>query len=204
MKSDGNENAASFSAVVLAGGNSVRMGYPKPWLRYGHSTFLGRIVAVFRQFGIKDVVVVLNEKYAAKRWRKELDEIEPIAAVTINNEAEKGRLFSVKLGLEMANSEFTFIHNVDNPFIEYNILKQLINNLEINGTTIPSFNGRGGHPVIINSVVKNEIVNNCHNYKRLKDVFINFPKKYIPVNSNCILKNINTPQELEANFNELV
>lgn len=192
----------NYSAIILAGGHSSRMGYPKPWLKKENgNTFLAEIVTVFKRFGIKDVIVVLNEKFTSHDWEKELTEIEKDATVIKNSNPEKGRLYSLKLGLENVKSDCFFIHNVDNPFVKSEVLEQLADNLVANGITIPSYQDKGGHPVIINNEVKNEIINNYKNHKTLKNVFAHFPKKHIEVNSNSILKNINTPQELEeANY----
>ncbi len=202
---NGIDSSMGFSAVILAGGNSERMGYPKPWLKSKYNTtFLAGIVAALQRYGIKDIIVVLNEKFATVEWEKELFEIEANAKIIKNYHVEKGRLFSVQLGLKAALSDYVFIHNVDNPFIEYSVLKLLTENLETNGTTIPSFNGKGGHPVVVNAAVKNEIMNNFHCYETLKNILKNFPKKYVNVNSSKILANINTPHDLDLKLNELV
>ena len=174
------------------------MEFPKPWLLKGNITFLSEIVNSYKIFGIQDIVVVLNEKFATSKWKTETDEVKKNARIIKNSAPEKGRLFSLQLGLENVKSDYIFIHNVDNPFVENDVLENLINHTELKGITIPTYKGKGGHPVIINRMVKNEISTNYQNYNTLKEVFENFPKKHIEVNSSSILKNINTPQELEA------
>lgn len=194
----------NYSAIILAGGHSSRMNYPKPWIKTGHFTFLGRIVDLFKQFGITDIVVVLNEKFTTQEWNKEIYDIEQNCKLIKNSHPEKGRLYSLQLGLKNTQSDNVFIHNVDSPFLEYKTLQLLTNNMELDGITIPSFQEKGGHPVIINRKVKEEIIFHYNNYNTLKEVFNHFPKKYIEVNSSSILKNINTPQELEEVKHELV
>ena len=201
MKIDHN----NISVIILAGGSSSRMGNPKSWVKMGNgSTFLSAIVSSFIKFGISEVIVVLNEKFTSSLWEKELSIIKQHATIIENPKPEKGRLYSLSLGLKATTiSELVFIHNVDSPFVEKATLEQLINNVEVNGVTIPSFSEKGGHPVIINTDVKNEVVSNYQQYKTLKDVFTNFPKKYVEVDNDSILKNINSPQELEELKNEL-
>ena len=188
----------NYSVIILAGGHSSRMGYPKAWVKMDNgSTFLSAIVSSFIEFGISEVIVVLNKSFANNDWKEELSAVKQNATIIKNSNPEKGRLYSLQLGLNAIKNDTVFIHNVDNPFIENSVLKLLSNNVELNGITIPSFKEKGGHPVVINRKVKSEIINNYQNYETLKEVFTHFPKKYIEVNSSSILKNINTPQELE-------
>lgn len=188
----------NYTAIILAGGSSSRMGYPKPWVKKENGkTFLLDIVTSFIDFGVSEVIVVLNKSFAINEWEEVLTEVEQMATIIENPNPEKGRLYSLSFGLKATTSDFIFIHNVDSPFIEKETLEQLSDSIEISGITIPSYESKGGHPVIINSEVATEIVNNFQNHKTLKEVFSHFPKKYIEVNSNSILKNINTPEELE-------
>ena len=189
----------AYGLLILAGGNSARMGYPKPWLKTKrNNTFLAEIITVYKQLGVNNITVVLNKEFTTAIWEKEISEIKPNVTIIRNREVNKGRLFSVQLGLKAANSDYVFIQNVDNPYIEKDVLKQLISNSEKKEITIPSYKGKGGHPVIINSTVKREIISNYNNYETLKDVFNHFPKKYVIVNSSTVLVNINTRKDLEA------
>ena len=159
------EMKSSFSALILAGGKSERMGFPKPWLKKNkNATFLADIISVYRQIGIKNVIVVLNKTFATSKWKKEVAEIQKRAILILNADAEKGRLHSIRLGLKACSSEHIFIHNVDNPYVESEVLEQLIINASNSRATIPSYNGKGGHPVIIDSYIKNEIIKNYNNY----------------------------------------
>ncbi len=204
MKLHSINNNPNYSAIILAGGNSTRMGFPKPWLLKKSNTFLSEIIKSYKFLGIKNIVVVLNEKFTTSRWENELIEVESNATLIKNYLPNKGRLYSLQLGLKAVKSDLVFIHNVDNPFVEKETLEKLTNHTELNGVTIPIFKEKGGHPVIISKLVKKEIINNYQNYKILKEVFSKFPKKYVEVKSNSILKNINTLQELEACKYELV
>ena len=49
-----------ISALVLAAGESTRMGKPKPLLRFGNRTFLGQIIAVLRGSDVDRTTVVLG------------------------------------------------------------------------------------------------------------------------------------------------
>ena len=199
------EISNTHGLLILAGGNSIRMGYPKPWLKTKkNTTFLSEIISVYKQIGIINITVVLNEECATSEWKKEISEIKPNATIVINKEVDKGRLFSIQLGLKATNSDYIFIQNVDNPYIEKDVLNQLLISDEKNEITIPSYKEKGGHPVIINSIVKHEIIHNYSNYKTLKDVFNLFPKSYVLVNSSSVLLNINTREDFEVTIYEPV
>ncbi|MCB9363401.1 MAG: NTP transferase domain-containing protein [Flavobacteriales bacterium] len=195
----------NIAVIILAGGHSSRMGYPKPWLKNDDNvTFLSEIITSYKQFGINEVIVVLNEKFTTREWENELLISSENATIIKNNLVDKGRLHSLQLGLNHSSSDFNIIHNVDNPFVEYKVLAKLLTDIENQEIIIPTYNNKGGHPVIISKNVKNEITNNYNEYSTLKDVFFKFKKKYVDVNSNTILININTPKDLESLFYEPV
>ncbi len=199
-----NSKIKIYSAVILAGGKSERMGYPKPWLTLEDDrTFLATLIDIFKRFNLNDIVVVLNKEFASQAWEKEILEINKDVILVENSHPEKGRLHSLQLGLQWVTNPFVFVHNVDNPFVEVETLMQLCDNENIKGVTIPSFLGKGGHPVLIAHHVKEKIKDLRHCDKTLREVFAEFPVKYIEVKSDSILKNINTPQDLKAVKHEL-
>lgn len=183
------------SAVILAGGNSSRMNYPKAWLMYNNVTFLESVIDIYTKLGIKPIVV-LNTIFTENQWDKYVDGIKEKALVVKNNHPEKGRLYSLFLGLnELDSKNAVFIHNVDQPFIELEVITQMYKNIEPIGITLPSVNGKNGHPVLVGTPVINEIKNHYNQYQTLKDVWKFFPKKKVEVESNYVFTNINTIEE---------
>ncbi len=200
-----NTDNIDLSLIILAGGRSSRMGHPKPWLKKESGiTFLNDIITSYRQFGIDNIIVVLNEEFTQNDWEEDFLAINKKAIIIKNNQVDKGRLHSLQLGLSHSSSVFNIIHNVDNPFVEYKVLTELLADIENQEIIIPTYNDIGGHPVIINKNVKTEITSNYKKYNTLKDVFSKFKKKYVNVDSNTILININTPKDLETLFYEPV
>ncbi|KAA3652953.1 MAG: hypothetical protein DWP98_00590 [Bacteroidetes bacterium] len=195
------KSANQCTALILAGGHSSRMAFPKTWKKTSEGiTFLNNIVRLYKNAGVLNVVVVLNEKFTREQWENELLEIKSSAILVKNSYPTKGRLYSLQLGLRFCPSKFVFIHNVDSPFTPSVVIDKILNQVEENGVTIPSFKGKGGHPVLISNAVKNEIINRYESYETLRDVFACFPKKYVAVENASVLQNINTPQDL-ALFN---
>jgi CTP:molybdopterin cytidylyltransferase MocA len=188
-----------ISTIILAGGHSSRMNYPKAWLMYNeHDTFLESIINSYQQIGIKPIVI-LNVAFMENSWQPFLERILEKAIVIKNYHPEKGRFYSLALGLnELKTEEAVFIHNIDQPFVELEVINKLLTNFEPNGITAPSFNGINGHPVLIGNPVIKELINHYSEYQTLKDVWKFFPKKRIEVNSKNVLININTPEEYKS------
>jgi molybdenum cofactor cytidylyltransferase len=55
-----NPYAKTVSAIILAGGYSMRMKVFKPLLPLGDSTVIENIINVFRNSGVNDITVVIG------------------------------------------------------------------------------------------------------------------------------------------------
>ncbi|KAB2859304.1 MAG: NTP transferase domain-containing protein [Flavobacteriales bacterium] len=186
------------AAIILAGGNSSRMNYPKAWLMINNTTFLESIINIYSKLGIHSIVV-LNSVFTENQWKPNLDSIKEKALIVKNYHPDKGRLYSLVLGLnELSTENAVFIHNVDQPLIELEVITQLYKNFEPNGITLPTVNGKNGHPVLIGAPIINEIKNHYNQYQTLKDVWKFFPKKKVEVSSDNVLTNINTIEEYKS------
>ena len=53
----------TYDAIILAGGKSTRMGFPKPWLKHNdNSSFVEKLVNTYSDWGCNRIVVVINDK----------------------------------------------------------------------------------------------------------------------------------------------
>ena len=205
MRLDNSNNKLNFSVIILAGGNSSRMKFPKPWLKINSTTFLEKIIKTYRNFGIENIIVVINKKYCVDEWDSNINRINKLVTIVENNKVEKGRLYSIQLGLQkLADAGFVYIQNVDNPFIDDKVLAALQNNINVEGVTVPTFNQKGAHPILINSAIQEYIINNFNPSSTLHDVINQFDKKKVEVENESILRNINTPEEYKKALHELV
>ena len=102
------------------------MSYPKPWLPLSNgSTFLEHLVDFYTGLNFKNIVVVLNQEFYSEKWNKKIKKVEQHCLIVKNTQVEKGRLFSIKSGLEkLSNDDYIFIQNIDNPFIEREIINE--------------------------------------------------------------------------------
>jgi len=184
------------SAIILAAGKSERMGMPKFALKFNrHRTFLEEIVGQFDSFGCKEIIVVMN-----KEGRKLIDEMEiklPENVIIANNPyPELGRFSSIKTGLGfLRNTDSLFLHNVDNPFVNRNVLRRLFNNDNNADYYVPVHENRGGHPILLTGKVVNEI-RKCPNVDfSLKEYLKAYRKTVVEVDDPGIFININSPED---------
>ena len=191
----------NVSAVILAAGNSERMNFPKAFLKWdAKTTFLEKILKELIDFKVNKIVVVLNEKSYKHLNNNSLSESENVKFI-INSFPELGRFYSIKLALEEIKTEFCFIQNIDNPFINENILEKLFINKIADGYTIPSFQSKGGHPIIINNQIKQDLLFSTNQFI-LKEFLRNYKCQKIDFEDSRTLVNINTPQDF-ARLEEL-
>ena len=87
-----------FGVLILAGGKSSRMGYPKAFLRMGKSMMIEHIVDTYSEF-TNDINVVLNQEFATDHWQPCLATLVHKVNIIPNQYPEKGRFYSIKLGL---------------------------------------------------------------------------------------------------------
>jgi len=197
------EENSSIGVLVLAGGLSERMNYPKPWLQFnGEQTFTEKIIDEYYRFGVDQLVVVLNEKYCGLQWAQHLSLIQNYARVVINGQAEKGRSYSLQRGLELVRDcSYTFIQNVDNPFVDVDLLTLLAQNAHKDGYTVPVYQGKGGHPILISKKIMDELQHANYESLNLREFLSNYPKLEIESTKKEILANINTEEDYKTFFN---
>ncbi len=148
-----------IAAIILAAGESRRMGSPKPLLPYGESTFLERVMREFAASRAQPVVVVLGHE--AERIRREIRFGEALPVV--NPDYRKGMLSSIRAGLKALENESvagTLICPVDHPRVDRAVIDTLIQRFEEAGppVALPLCRGRRGHPVLFSQSVFEELL----------------------------------------------
>lgn len=147
-----------LSAIVLAAGESKRMGRPKAILEFGASTFLETICARLREARMDEVIVVLgahaDEVMSAVRL--------PRARVVINREFSRGQLSSLHCGLGGVDerSAGALVALVDHPLVAPSTYRGLRAAWESSPEKIAvtRFMGRGGHPIIFPRALFSELM----------------------------------------------
>jgi len=191
-------------ALIPAAGKSYRMKTYKPLLKFDKTrTFIEKIVDEFLNFGSKQIIVVVNQEIYNEIC-KLLSKKSSAVCIVVNDKLEFERFYSIKLGLnKITEKTYCFIHNCDNPFINQKILTTIFENKISDGYVSPTFNIRGGHPILISKPIINNIVHSFKNDANFKEVISGFPVKKIDINNENILVNVNTQSDYQ-NIREIL
>lgn len=138
------------AGLILAAGESSRMGTDKAVLFYGSSTFLETILNTLREAGVERVAVVLG--YHADEIRGSVNLRG--AEVVINAGYRRGQTSSLQIGLEALESpelDAVVLCLVDHPAVSAQTLRRLIGAFceSRAPVVIPTHQGRRGHPLVI-------------------------------------------------------
>jgi molybdenum cofactor cytidylyltransferase len=140
-------------AVVLAAGESSRMGRPKALLPIGESRFIERIVTALRATSVEEILVVLGHN--AGELRQKIGGLP--TTILVNDEYQKGQLSSLLVAIRYIESrtnagdvEGILVHLVDHPYISASLVEMMIDRFRHSKKPIvvPRYRGRRGHPVI--------------------------------------------------------
>ncbi len=138
-----------IAALILAAGESRRMGSPKALIPYHGLTFVEHLLAATRhpRIGITRVVLGAGaEEIRAKVPVKD-------SQIVVNEEWERGPLSSIHAGLRSLpddDIEAALICPVDHPLVTLRLVGAIIGAFDRSGKAIvlPTYLGRRGHPVL--------------------------------------------------------
>ncbi|NUM32444.1 MAG: NTP transferase domain-containing protein [Bacteroidetes bacterium] len=196
MKTSAKDNT---SVIILCGGNSERMNFPKCFLSVGNKTLVEQIAEKYCHAQIDKPIIVLNSKFNTSKYAEILDRLSKYTVKVVNTKPQNGRVFSIKLGLKkLKNKNFCFIHNVDNPNICTTLIDNMLKNADSNTYVSPVFNGKNGHPVLIGKKIIFEILNAEDEKQTLREILSSFKKNDVDSGSLNVLENINTLQDWES------
>ena len=188
------------AAILLAAGESRRMGRPKALLPWKGTTLLAHQIAVLRQGGVDRVVVVLGHR---------ADDLKPIvegkAGVTwaVNTDYAQGKTTSIKAGVSALGPgqlDTVLILNVDQPR-SVPIIQGVLRAHREKGTliTIPTYRGKGGHPIAVDPALLGELQAINEDTMGVKAVVKAHgdSTQRVDMGTAEVLWDINTPQEYQ-------
>jgi molybdenum cofactor cytidylyltransferase len=147
-----------IAGIVLAAGESSRMGTDKARLGYKNSTFLETILKALAEAGIERVAVVLGHHAEEIRLALNLG----TADVVINRDYHRGQTSSLRVGLEALHGpelEAVVVCLVDHPAVSAHTVRRLVESFRKSRArvVIPTHQGRRGHPVVIGRPLFDEL-----------------------------------------------
>src|SRR5579863_8209002 len=137
-------------ALILAAGESSRMGRDKALLTYRGSTFLEHIVETLRNAGLEQITVVLGHHACEIQRALKL----PGTQVVVNQDYHLGQTSSLQAGLRALDQQEVhciLLCLVDHPAVSVDVVKKLIAAFNQSGApvVIPTYRGQCGHPVLL-------------------------------------------------------
>ena len=153
-----------IAAIVLAAGESRRMGRPKARLPFpepdgSESTFLTHVVRVLTESRARPIIVVLG--HGASELERDLQGTE---ARAVRNPAYRdGMLSSIQAGVRALSDEPVeglLVLPVDQPAVSAAVVDRIIARFEEGPAPVvlPRFAGRRGHPVLFAREVWSELL----------------------------------------------
>ena len=178
------------AAILLAAGQSRRMGAFKPLLPFGDKTVIESCLDYLQQGGAETIVVVLGHR--AHEIREKLNDRSVIFALNPDPESEMGASIAAGVKALPETCEATLIALVDHPAVPPEVVSTLIENWQQGSRLIvPSWNGRGGHPVLVDLSFKQQLLN-LDATGGLRTLFHAHQTARVPVDSPYIARDMDT------------
>lgn len=183
------------AVVILAAGRSERMKELKAFLPFNHHVrFIEQIHSAYSGWGCSEIIVVISPE--ALQWMNQTKMNLPGVTLVVNDQPEHERFYSVKLGIKaVGNASYCFIHNVDNPFIDTQILDMLYTQRSNDQYISPVFEHKGGHPVLLNRKNMAFILHYPDKSANMKVVLNEMDCKKVEMQNDTTLININSPEQ---------
>ena len=190
-----------IDAMILAAGESRRMGMPKPLLRYGDTTFLEQILSVVRRSAVDGVTVVLGAHRQMIRASVDLSQTD----VVINEDYRQGQLSSLIVGLKSVppETEAVLVFLADHPFITVEVVNRIVSAFRETKSPIvvPVFETRRGHPALFARSMFDELVNAPVEEGARHVLYSNEEKVLeVEVPDPAVLSRIDTPEDYVSHF----
>ncbi|NSW44745.1 MAG: NTP transferase domain-containing protein [Bacteroidales bacterium] len=187
-----------YPFIILAAGNSSRMGQPKPFVKINSQlTLLEYLVSGLKNCNVSQITVVLNNE-----GKKIIDSLYSYLNyeinIVINQLPEKGRLYSLKMGLSKIGSSSVFIQNVDNPFINKKLIFEMSHLLKPSAFVVPVYQNQGGHPVLLSAEITSSLISNQTETNNFRVFLSQYQKIRYACEFQEILLNLNCPSDIEA------
>jgi molybdenum cofactor cytidylyltransferase len=189
---------AMISAIVLAAGESKRMGRSKQILAWQGKTLLRHVLESLINSNADEIILVLGHE--ADAIGKSVTEFE--IKVVINPDYKQGMASSLLQGLLAIDprSEAFLVLLADQPGIGPEIINRMIREfrqaIPKRGIVRPVYRGLRGHPVLIGAQYLRE-ARKLQGDVGARQILIDHPDDIleIDVDQDAVLKDIDTPEE---------
>ena len=191
------------AALILAAGRSKRMGAFKPLLPFGTQTVIESCIDYLRQASVEQIVVVLGHR--AEEIKHRLVHLPVQFALNPDPDSEMNA--SIVAGLQKVdtNTKATLIALADHPAVPPAVVSTLIDEWKKGAPlVIPTWQSRGGHPVLIDLRYRAELENldPSRGLRALFDAHANEVKR-LPVDSPFVARDMDTWDDYAALYRQV-
>ena len=188
-------------AILLAAGESSRMGQLKALLPWRGQTLLEHQVSCLLEGGADSVVVVLGHRAG---------ELSPLlegrrdVTWTLNPDYLQGKTTSIRAGLSALDRDAVdeiILLNVDQPRSAPDVRSILAAHRSGDwAVTVPEYRGKGGHPIVLSAALLPELRLIDEETQGIKAVVRRRPESVqrVPLDNGEILLDLNTPEQYRA------
>lgn len=185
-----------ISVIILAAGQSKRMGQPKMLLPWGEMTVLEKVIFTFKTAGVDDILVITGGD------RQKVEALVGNSArCAFNPDYAAGEMLSsVQVGLVELEPEVeaVLIGLGDQPQVQSRSVRFVLNEYRKSKASIvvPSFQLRRGHPWLVTSKHWEEILT-IRAPLSLRDFLNRHTDKihYVLLDNDSILLDLDTPED---------
>ncbi len=190
-----------ISAILLAAGESSRMnGDFKPLMKWGTRSIIAQCIDNLKRSRVDEIIVVLGHRQSEVRSRLAGAGVQ----FAINEDFRRGMISSIQTGLPLISprSKGIMISLVDQPMVGPDVINPLVVSFGDfdKKISIPTFEGKHGHPIIISRDFNEEIMklsdDNPEGFKAILNNHRNEIQE-IPVNSGSVLEDIDTYEDYQ-------
>lgn len=183
-------------ALVLAAGESKRMGESKQLLPFGNKTMIETVIDHIMHSEVDEILVVLGSN------RENIECVlkdTPVESV-YNPRYKEGMLSSAQKGFASLpeEAEAALIFLGDQPKIPSSVIDQVIRAYHSSekGIVVPVYDQKRGHPVLISTKYREEVAH-LNPQIGLRELIHNHPGDILEVEleSSSILEDIDTPED---------
>jgi molybdenum cofactor cytidylyltransferase len=186
-----------ISAIILAAGQSKRMGEPKMLLHWGKVRVIEHVISTFLRAGIKDIVVVTG---GARHEVERAVEEYPVRTRYNAEHATGEMLSSLQNGLRALSpqAEAALVGLGDQPQVEERIIRLICEAYRESESrlVVPSFHKRRGHPWLVKRPLWGELLG-MEPPQSPRDFLGRYSSEiqYVNVDTASILADLDTPEE---------
>ena len=194
-----------ISAIILAAGESKRMGQQKLLMSWGKVSVIQHVISVFAKAGVDEIVVVTgSHREEVEANLSQLKKDYPVRSLFNEDFATGDMLSSIQCGLHALTpkpEDAALIALGDQPQVREGSVRRVCEMFKETGSplVVPSYHMRRGHPWLVERSLWGEILA-LRNPQTPRD-FLNARAdqiKYVEVDDDGVLADLDTPEQYRA------